>query len=277
MKMDAAERDLAEKLARFLRTRSPIAKAIQRARTGMWKCFVFGGVLRDVFRPDPLAPGIRDVDLVINDEDFDTFHWHLRAFVVARNRFGGLRLKIGQVPIDAWSLSQTWAFRQGYVLPKSFRSLAETTFLNIDGIVADVSYFHRNRVEVYAQSYLRAFENNVLDIELRANPFPPLVAVKALRAMYRYHLNINRPLAAYISDVIEGLGVERFEREQRRHYGRAIISGDALRAFATSLESYLRHSEDEVYSLYGQRYLPGFKKTLSRQSLLPRNLYNYAA
>lgn len=173
-------------------------------------------------------------------------------------------------------MNQTWAFRHGFVSPRSFRSLAETTFLNIDGIVADVSYARRNRPEVYARGYLKAFGDNALDIELRQNPFPPLVAVKALRAMYRYNLDIKRPLAAYISCVIKDLGIEKFEREQRRHYGRTVISGESLRMFAASLERYLDYSSEEVYSLHGQRFLPGFEKTLLTKGLLARNDYNYA-
>jgi len=276
MGLTTQEKELADKLARFLKTRSPIAKAIQRVRAGMWQSYLFGGVLRDIFRPDPLVPGVRDVDFVINDEDFNRFHWHLRAFVVSRNRFGGLRLRIGRVPVDAWSLKQTWAFRQGFVAVRSFRSLTETTFLNIDGIVADISYARRGSPEVYARGYLAAFKNNVLDIELRENPFPSLVAVKALRAMYRYKLGINRPLADYISWVLENVGFEKFESEQRRHYGRALVSGERLSLLAASLQRYLRYSSDEVYSPFAQKDLPGFDRIFLSKRVALNNRYNYA-
>jgi hypothetical protein len=208
-------------------------------------------------------PGIRDVDVVIDDADFARFHWQLKPFVVRRNRFGGLRLMIAGVPIDAWSLSQTWAFRQGYVVPQSFQCLASTPFLNIDSIVADISFFYTKTPQIYAKRFIEAFERKTLAIELRANPFPWLAAVKTLRAMYKYNLALSRPLAVYLNSVLDDAGEKRFEREQIRHYRQTFLEGEKLTQFRRTLAEYLDTDEelDRPFSPSEQKEFPQFKKS----------------
>ena len=210
---------------------------------GKWRSYLFGGIVRDILKPNPFSPGVRDVDIVIDDADFDRFHFQLRPFVVKRNRFGGLRLVIANVPVDAWPLRQTWAFRQGLIAPQSFRCLTATPFLNIDSIVADISYFYTTVPILHAERFIHAFTEKTLSIELPANPFPWLAAIKATRAMFKYNLSISWPLAVYLNRILEEAGEANFEKEQIRHYGRPFLEGRSLWRFRRSLEEYLLTEE----------------------------------
>src|ERR1700731_1245851 len=112
-----------------------------------------------------------------------------KEFVRGKNRFGGVWLEIDGVPIDMWAMENTWAFRKDFVVPLSFYTLTRTTFLNIDGIVADLTTGDELGIKIFAKDFLRALTDKILDINLYENPYPSLVAMKALRAAYRYDLN----------------------------------------------------------------------------------------
>src|ERR1700694_1912278 len=126
------EAQLANQLQRFLMARSPIANAVNYIRRNSSRCFVFGGALRDILRPDSLTASVRDVDIVVGTNDLRYLTEQCEQYVLGQNRFGGYRLKIGPVPVDIWAVEETWAFRKTLVLPLSFYSLPKTTFLNID-------------------------------------------------------------------------------------------------------------------------------------------------
>ena len=233
------ERRLADRLQTFLMVRSPIANAINYVRRNSSRCFVFGGALRDIFRPDSLTPSARDVDIVVSRNDLRYLIEECEKYVLGQNRFGGYRIKIGPVPVDIWAVDETWAFRKTLVLPQSFYSLTKTTFLNIDGIAADVPMGQDIDIKVFAKDYLDAFNSGVLDISLYNNPFPTLVAIKALRAMYRYDLKITHRLASYLYASFRGYGYNWLENEQVRHYGRALFDHRQLEALGIALKEYL--------------------------------------
>ncbi len=254
------ERLLASHLRDFLRDRSPIARAINLIRANTSQCFLFGGALRDIVRPEPHARSIRDVDLVVSRSDLKRLVRECGDHIDGINRFGGLQLNICSVPLDVWALEETWAFRNNHVVPHSFYYLTRTTFLNIDGIVADISANGPSGVKVFARDFLYAFHHRLLDITLNENPFPTLVAIKALRAMYRYDLPVSRALASYLLNTLKTNMLSALEEEQLRHYHRVIFDRTHLGRLRCDLEEYLSHSRNsnEAFSPSRQLALQGW-------------------
>jgi hypothetical protein len=111
---------------------------IQQFRRSGWNAFLFGGTPRGVFdKGTKYSP--RDLDIVIEDRAFAAFASVYGANIQRQTRFGGLKLSFHGVHVDAWPLSQTWAFREGLVQEVSFEALPRTTFLNIDEIAVELS------------------------------------------------------------------------------------------------------------------------------------------
>src|SRR6266481_4621924 len=107
-----------------------LADTLDKLRMRGWTAFLFGGIPRGIlddgnrYRP-------RDLDLVFDDEHFDYFESAFEHCVERKNSYGGLRLNIQGMAVDAWRLSATWAFREGLVQQASFERLPYTTFLNV--------------------------------------------------------------------------------------------------------------------------------------------------
>jgi hypothetical protein len=79
--------------------------------------------------------------------------------------------------IDVWPLGDTWALRQFRIGSGDFESLTRTTFLNVEGVIVDLSAPQRGRRRVYASGFFEALQTRVLDINLEENPYPELSAI----------------------------------------------------------------------------------------------------
>ena len=245
MRVFEEEKQLAKQINSFLAARSPISQAINFVRQNTYQCVVFGGALRDIVHPDPITPSVRDVDIVVSRSDIKHLRTDWPQYFEGRNRFGGLRLRISRVPIDVWAVEDTWAFREEFVVPHWYSYLTQTTFLNIDGIIADLSPQRGSGIKVFAKHFLHAFRQRILDITLEQNPYPFLATIKALRAMYRYDLRIGYPLAVFLHGVLSSHQFKRLESEQAKHYGHVFFDCEYLQSFHRRLE---RHLVDESSS-----------------------------
>jgi hypothetical protein len=257
------EKQLAKQLQSFLSVPSPISNAVSLLRRNTSRCFLFGGALRDIIRPDPITPSVRDVDCVVLRHDLSRLQTNCETYFVGKNRFGGLKFALKGVPIDVWAVEDTWAFQKQFVVPYSFYTLTHTTFLNIDGIVADVSTGDALTIKIFARDFLDAFSRKLLNITLSANPFPLLVAVKALRAAYRYDLHIGYDLAVYLDSLFQRYSFKRIEREQLRHYRQIIFDESHLSVLARRLNEYVTHSAAEnpcAFVPNDQLSLPGLSR-----------------
>jgi hypothetical protein len=232
MRIPEREEVLATQIRSFLSHKSPISDAIKALGKEIPRFVVFGGALRDIVGPDKGQRTIRDVDVVVSGADLERLARVWSDHVESRNRFGGLRIKYGKVPFDVWAVEKTWAFQQKHIVSNSFYQLTSTTFLNIDGIIADM-YYGRTRltIKVMARDFFQAFDNQVLEITLKENPFPKLVAIKALRAMHRYDLKVGFKLAWYFCEIFNHYSARELEEEQQRHYHRVIFHRDYLEQF----------------------------------------------
>lgn len=249
-------RQLTEKVQRFLRSDNPVAKKLRELAAGDWRTYLFGGTVREILLKVEDSQ-IRDLDVVINDEGFPRFREAFAPHITGTNRFGGLRLLLDRVPVDAWAISSTWAFQTGHV-PHAFKHrLPETTFLNIDSVVFEITP-GRVRRRLTAGPFLEAIENNVLDIVLPENPHPSLAAVRTIRMHLRYDMPMSRRLAQYILDYLETDGVDGCLAEQLRHYHRVVVDRDELQTLVEGLREFMSSAEEKT--MERRRQMPLFEE-----------------
>lgn len=240
-------------IQRFLRSDFIAAKSLRHLAAGTWRTYMFGGTIREILLKRQ-NPDIRDLDIVIDDAGFCAFKHKFERYTIGTNRFGGLRLKLNSIPVDAWALSSTWAFRCGHI-PGAFRHrLPETTFLNLDSIVFEITP-GRIRKRLVAEPFLTAVNNNVLDIVLQENPEPALAAIRSIRMHLRYDMPVSRQLAQFLVDYLEFAGVDGCIAEQIRHYHRVVADEKKVKTLWSSLRSFLETTDMKSWHSAEQLHL----------------------
>ena len=95
--------------------------------------YLFSGIIRNYFLKKNYE--LRDIDFMIEDDlDVNSLFPDL---LITRNSFGGYKLKIDNLPIDLWGVSNTWGLNCGQLkLPfKHLEAIPDTTFFNCSSIV----------------------------------------------------------------------------------------------------------------------------------------------
>lgn len=215
------------------------------ARKNQWEAFLFGGVPRTFWISGPSAR-VRDFDLVFRDDAFVELSEVYSKRILRTNRFGGIKMEINGIDIDAWPLSSTWAFRQGLVTQPSFENLPRTTFLNIDSIAVELAPTRGKPRRLFEFGFFRALRNQMLEICLKANPFPELCAIRSLRLSATLGFGFSTDLARYVLEIIEAGSVDVLREIQLQHYGRIWCDRDDLFTFASRLRSALRSGVERI-------------------------------
>lgn len=188
--------------------------------------YLFGGVLRDL-----ALLGQRgfnsDVDLVV-EGSWEHFISYLESLGANKNKFGGYRLSIGEMPVDIWHAEETWAIKQGLVAYKGIASLTETTVLNWDAILMN----WRTRTFIYRKNYFEEVYARALDVVLEENPNPLGMAVRVLR-----HLSLKdaRKISAratrYLMACTRSYSFEAIHDAEVSSYRNAVIERNLYRFF----------------------------------------------
>ena len=205
--------------------------------------YLFGGVLRDLAlfgRKDSIS----DIDIVVDDDDWEHLVKYLKSRGVIKNRFGGYRLKVDRWPIDIWTARQTWAIREGLVEYHGIESLTKTTILNWDAILLN----WRTKQIICSPDYFWQIKNRVMDIVLAENPNPLGAAVRVFR-----HLCLNDAkeltiqAARYLADAAQRYPDDTIIKSEIDSYQDPIIDPAIL--------GFFRHmdisSEDSVRRQFG--------------------------
>jgi hypothetical protein len=217
--------------------------------------FAFGGVPRGVLHYGGFHRP-RDLDLVFDDHHFEFFASAFEGFIQRRNSYGGLRLRIRDMAVDAWPLSATWAFRTGICSDPSFEKLPHTAFLNVDGLVIELSPKKGKPRRIFEAGFFTAWDSKVLDINLRENPYPGICVVRTLCIARRFGFRLSHALAWYLSEMLAELAMEELISSQIKHYGHIEFSVNDLAAIRQSLANYLSTSSLVPYSVFHQMELP---------------------
>lgn len=155
---------------------------------------LFGGAIRDVFLFGKLSSE-SDLDFVVNC-DVDVLRTVLIDFKPVENKFGGFRFKFGEKLIDIWSLSDTWAIKEGYVEnDDGMMDLLSTTFFNVD------SAYYRvfEKTLICSKKFKEGIEGRVLDINLSENPSPYGIYKRIKKMNLEKDLKMNVSIENYIN------------------------------------------------------------------------------
>lgn len=215
-----------------------LIETVQLMKSRGWTAFVFGGTPRGVY-DNGRSYQPRDLDLVFDDEDFLSFESAFDQYIIRTNSYGGLRLNVNGLSIDAWSLGNTWAFREGRLKNPSFENLPATTFLNVDGIVVELNPRKGKGRRVYERGFFNGWQQKTLDINLRENPHPPICVVRTLYMSKRFGFRLSQRLAKYLYEMLEKFELVQFEKAQLKHYGNIEFSIRALMGIQLALEDKL--------------------------------------
>jgi len=239
---DHFERPLRQRFTEFIRNRNQralsIIETLQTMRMRGWTAFLFGGIPRGIFdsgrnyRP-------RDLDLVFDDEHFSYFESAFEHFLERRNNYGGLRMRIRGLSVDAWPLSATWAFREGCVKEPSFERLPRTTFLNIDGLIVEAISQKGKKRRIYEAGFLKGWNSKTLDINLRENPHPGICVARTLHISRHYGFKISHQLSFYLWEVLSTLPLTKIQSAQVSHYGTVEFDVQELQQIRQRLEKHL--------------------------------------
>ncbi len=157
---------------------------------------IFGGMIRE-FALGNARRFVSDIDLVSTAPQVDIF-MAVEKYQAVRNKFGGFRFIVEKQRFDIWSLSDTWAFKNGFAAGENFTDLLTTSFFNIDA-----ACYHIKRKQLFClPEYSQWLQKKILDINLLQNPHPAAMAHRALLLMHTRQLGITRRLAEYIIDQI---------------------------------------------------------------------------
>src|SRR5439155_7774209 len=230
---------------------SKFREMIQDFRRSRWNAFLFGGTPRGIYHKGArYLP--RDLDIVLEDSAFREFASIYKNQIQRRTRFGGLRLSFHGVHVDAWPLSKTWAFREGFVKEVAFERLPQTTFLNIDAIAVELSPGSGKARRIFDSGFFSAYSRRLLDINLAENPQPVLAAIRSLRLAETLGFDISNRLAHYISDVFHNVALTESLKIQKSHYGTLYYDVETLESLAEKLQYELNHNEGRL-ALFGRQ------------------------
>ena len=215
------EQELRDKMSRFLTgdslRRKPVRDVLHQMTCCHWNAFLFGGVARDILRFG-IKARVRDVD-VVADAPANALYEHLQTYVKRRTRFGGLHMVNERWLFDVWPLADTWAFRECHIAHADFERLPKTTFLNVEAVAVELKPRRGRKRSIYSHGFFEAFLNEVVDINLRENPYPGLCVVRSLLTAERLDFAIGITLADYILEEFGNTDIEQFLSVQKSHYG----------------------------------------------------------
>lgn len=180
--------------------------------------YIFSGVIRNF-----LLGYIenRDLDVVIDNIDNVSIpSKYLKKINYKRNSFGGYKLKVGKIVVDAWNLNSTWGI-QKLNLNKTPYSLIRTAFFNFSSIVYD---FNAERF-IYDDYFLDFYKTHAMDIRYEENPNIPLCIVNSFYYSLKFSFPIKYRLCKWIVNHYDA-NID-FEYIQLNHFkGIVFTNGD---------------------------------------------------
>ena len=234
-----------------------LRNALQKFEVEGCSAYIVGGFLRDLLLNGTSAKP-RDVDVVFDGVSADKAEFFFWNHKERKNRFGGLRLRLGDCPLDMWSLEDTWAFRNKKVHQVEFSTFPKTTFLNVDA----VAYRWRkdSEDEIFDNGFFEGILKRTLEINLEENPFPETCVVRSLLMASALNYGIGPKLAAYISRFSKTASLKELQRIQNVHYGFVALDGEDLRSCFNAIDSQMSQSKKGVVFLPGQQLKLGEPK-----------------
>ncbi len=246
------QKRFADFISRRSRGLDDLIKTTEIFRSRGWTAFAFGGTPRGVY-DNGMRYKPRDLDLVFDDNDFNFFQSAFSKYILRRNSFGGLKVQINDLIIDAWPLSATWAFRHGYIANPSFENLPSTTFLNVDGIIIELIPKKSKKRRCFENGFFSGWKEKTLDINLTENPYPSICVIRTLHIARNFGFRISRTLAIYLYDMMSRIASSILIKAQLKHYGKIEFEIKDLHGFQWILENFLANDTAPSIALFPLR------------------------
>jgi hypothetical protein len=225
---------------------SELKNALRKLELQGCSTYLVGGFLRDLMLDGPSAKP-RDIDIVfdgVSPDEVELLFWNHKE---RKNRFGGMRLNVGQCPLDVWSLQDTWAFRHKKVHQGGVSAFPRTTFLNVDAIA--FRWKNDSEGEIFSEGFFEGILNRTLEINLEENPFPETCVVRSLMMASALHFGIGPKLAGYILRYSKNISIKELQHIQKAHYGFVRLDGEDLRICFDTINAQLNRSKDATVFL----------------------------
>jgi len=210
--------NVAERLRRYsrgLRKRDELGSFIN-VLNDEGEAYLFGGAARDVAfgaRKD-----VHDLDIFVSGNiDIEKIS---RFSVIRRNNFGGFRLYISKMDIDAWELQKSYPFVHGISPYVSVMNLLRSVCFSTDGIAISLKSGRTSRTE--------EFSNSLKFRHLRFVTKPQLhetnVAARIARLVLKLDLLPSADVANYFLDCLAEHGPTGLLRAEERWGDHSILN-----------------------------------------------------
>lgn len=214
----------------------PSARALRKLLAEeMIPAYFFGGVCRSLW--DNQNP--RDIDMVVDDVLWDKFKHAITKRIdleknpsqMRYNRFGGLKFSLlsendpeATLTIDAWPISQTWAFANQISGPSSPTLLPETTLINVESIVALI--WHPDDQDpnmepwIFEKGFFDAMQSRTLEIQNEHTPDPAL-CIARIKKFEKQGWKIGESVQAFLDHhrATPAGSDEAVKLATQKHYG----------------------------------------------------------
>lgn len=189
-------------IKRDAKNRAELYQTINFLRNILPDTVIFGGMIRE-FELNNARSFCSDVDLVTLASSHEIYQ-AIKTYKPEKNKFGGFRFSSGKWMYDIWSLTDTWAIKEGLCSDENFNSLLSTTFFNLDS-----AYLHISKNEIItSDAFKNGIHEKILDYNLLYNPAPKKMVRKAIKFAHKYNLPLSKRLVEYITyqnNIYQGL------------------------------------------------------------------------
>ena len=192
--------------------------------------YVFSGMIRNFFLG---VSCYRDLDIVVDSTCvvLDILRNTEDEINVRINSFGGIKIRMQNLTIDLWELSNTWGIRNGN-MPLSPQSLLKSAFFNFSAIV-----FAFNETKFYYDdAFVDFLETRIMDVVYPENPNVPLCIINTLYYREKYGFGVAIRMSQWIVEKYTSLKHNNkckniFDNVQMLHFSKIIVSYDDIKDF----------------------------------------------
>lgn len=185
---------------------------------------LFGGCVRDIVCGN--ITNWRDLDIVLcnklsENNDLETviikMQRKFKNVNVQKNRFDGYKIRFQQLIFDLWMLEDTWAFKEGILIPTRY-NLLKSVYLNIDAYAYD--WHNRSFLDDCNKKKI-----HIIDIELEKSNNVLLNLIRAQFLGEKYGLPLSKRLLHEIEmERVKKNYIENCEKIQLEHYGETVLN-----------------------------------------------------
>lgn len=194
--------------------------------------YIFSGVIRNFLLG---FTENRDVDVVIvNIKGLSLSKDLLDGCEIKRNSFGGFKIIIDNLTIDAWGIESTWG-----LLLKNMRltpnSLIKTAFFNFSAIAYD---YNKKRF-YYGDEVCRFLRTRAVDVVFPENPNKTLCILNTIYYAKKYKFPIAYSLCKWVfRNYDESMP---FEDVMQKHFSKNVINDDQRAWFIKVVRNAIAH------------------------------------